>query len=118
MKKISGFTLIEIMVVVLIVGILAGIGYPAYMNYVDRSKIVDGKTLLLENAQILEREYAVNNIYTNATLTGSRGDVTLTSTLNAHTFTINASMDLHSENECSTISLNEKGQRTPAGCWD
>jgi len=106
------------MVVLIIVGILAGIGYPAYMDYVDRSKIVDGKTLLLENAQILEREYAVNNAYTDATLTGSRGDVTLKSTINTHTFTLNAAMDLHSANDCSAISINEKGQRTPAGCWN
>ena len=46
MKKQQGFTLIELMIVVAIVAILAAIALPAYQDYIIRSQVAEGATLL------------------------------------------------------------------------
>ncbi|KTT67371.1 pilus assembly protein PilE [Pseudomonas oryzihabitans] len=63
--RARGFTLIELMITVAIVGILAGIAYPSYQSYVLRSHRSEGQALLNEAAARMERYYAQNNAYTN-----------------------------------------------------
>jgi type IV pilus assembly protein PilE len=58
-----GFTLIELMVVVAIVGILAAIALPAYSNYVLRSKLVAGTNLLSTIRAQMEQYYLDNRTY-------------------------------------------------------
>lgn len=63
MKRSGGFTLIELMIVVVIVAILAAIAIPAYGRYAFRAHRVDGQELLLRVANAQERHYATNNRY-------------------------------------------------------
>ena len=60
----SGFTLIELMIVVAIVGILAAISYPSYQSYVERTGRSDGIAKLSEVMQAQERFYSQNQTYT------------------------------------------------------
>ena len=59
----QGITLMELMIVVAIVGILAGVAFPAYKAYVDRAKRSEGKVFLMEIAARQERYYFDNNSY-------------------------------------------------------
>lgn len=61
-----GFTLIELMITVAIVGILAAVAYPSYQQHVLKSWRGKAKSCLLENAQWLERSYTTNGRYDQA----------------------------------------------------
>ena len=64
MVNMKGFTLIELVIVVAIVGVLTAIGLPAYRDYVVRTNRVDAKTALATLSLAQERFYSVNNRYT------------------------------------------------------
>ena len=51
--KTAGFTLIELMIVIVIIGLLASIALPAYQNYVNRAKITEGFQLASEDQALL-----------------------------------------------------------------
>ncbi len=74
MKK--GFSLIELLIVMVIVGILTTIAYPSYKDYVARARRSDGQSALLDLASRLERFYSEHNTYQTATIaTGSSTDI-------------------------------------------
>jgi type IV pilus assembly protein PilE len=60
----GGFTLIEVMIVVVIIGILAAIAYPSYQQHVRESKRADAHAALLRIATLEEKFFSNNNAYT------------------------------------------------------
>lgn len=63
-KASRGFTLIELMIVVAIIGIIAAIGYPSYTTYVKKAGRAEAQALLLEVMERQEQAYRSNLRYT------------------------------------------------------
>jgi len=101
MRRHAGFTLLELMVVVVIVAILAAIGYPSYSDYIRRGKIAEAISTLADTRTKMEQFFLDNRTYLNsdaanmpcnaAVLSAGKKQFTYTCTnLGAGTYTVTA----------------------------
>jgi len=67
-SRSSGFSLLELMIAVGIVGILASVALPSYRTSIVRAKRSEARTAMLDAAQFMQRFYAANNRYDTAVL--------------------------------------------------
>jgi len=70
-KNATGFTLIEIMIAITIVGILASIAYPSYVNQMQQTRRADCEAALMQLASVMERDFSRNNQYRNLIAAGN-----------------------------------------------
>ncbi|MCK1792530.1 type IV pilin protein [Pseudomonas violetae] len=126
-----GFTLIEIMIVIAIIGIVITIGYPSLTEYVKKGRRAEVAGLLSEQAQILERFYSNSktNVYTGATLSASNDYYTLVPTLTDQTYKLTAKRKVGSAmaaDKCGDFTITNTGARgmenaaaglTTKDCW-
>jgi type IV pilus assembly protein PilE len=130
-KYVHGFTLVELMIAVAVIGILAAIAIPNYQQYVLRANRADAKAILMESAQYMERYYTTNNTYVGATVfsavspKGALGnskkyDITFSAGPTANSFTLQAATNGGQDNDsCGDLTLSNTGAQTAAiaGCW-
>jgi type IV pilus assembly protein PilE len=121
--KQRGFTLIEIMVVVMVMAVLASIALPSYQEQVRKGRRADALAAMNETAQALERFYTLNNTYTGYTLRATeqqsprQGDVVfyriaMRVTDGGVGYAITATPQ--QEDRCGTLTLNSQGVRAAA----
>ena len=122
-KKKAGFTLIELMIAVVVIGILAAIAYPSYVDSVRKSRRADAKTALMENAQRMETFYAREAKYDNATLSSSKspdGFYSLALTAAGSSYTITATpLGDQANDAIKGLRINEAGKKesNTGGAW-
>lgn len=119
--KLSGFTLIELMITVAILAIIAAVTIPAYTQYVDRGKRAEARAALLDIAARQERHYSNNRQYTatlsdlNMSGTSENGNYTLSVALggsNNQDFDATATPSGWTDDECGDLSIDETGAKT------
>ena len=147
MKKISirGFSLLELMIVVVVLGLLAAVAYPSYTDQIRKGRRNDGRSALMTTAQAMERYFTENSTYNGPALGatssigrtssqegyytisfdsaptgGSVCGTTDTSSTSATAYRICATpTGAQATDSCGTLSISSTGVKTPtsSGCW-
>ncbi len=131
-----GFSLVELMIAIAIVGILASIGYPAYQEQVRETRRADCTGVLMNAANSLERRYTERGSYAGWTpgslascpIDGGTAFYNVTTTvLTATTYTLQATaIGAQSDDKCGNLTLTHTGTRgvnsanagiTANDCW-
>ncbi|HEV3018981.1 MAG TPA: type IV pilin protein [Burkholderiaceae bacterium] len=142
-RAACGFTLLELLITVVLLGILAAIAIPSYSAYITRGQRAAAKAALMQSAQGLERYYTVNGSYTAgasavipfAPNDGGQITYALAPTLASQTYSLTAtpcgtagtcpSASTFNDAECGALTLTNTGLKTvsggtntdPAYCW-
>jgi type IV pilus assembly protein PilE len=134
-KSNRGFTLIEVMIALVVVGLLSALAYPSYQQQVAKGRRTDAKQSLLELSQRMERYYTERGTYAGATLgasglypsvtSGGYYDLSITAqTLDG--FTVRATpRGVQVGDACASFLYNQVGDQTVSGdatlsavkCW-
>jgi type IV pilus assembly protein PilE len=122
----TGFTLVEMMIVVAIVAILAMVALPSYTRYGYRARRSDGQQLLMRVANAQERYYGTFNKYGGDPVTGDLKLGSATSEKGYYTVAI-TSTDLtkgytatvtptngQQRDVCGALSIDSRGNKLPA----
>jgi type IV pilus assembly protein PilE len=132
-KNKAGFTLVELMIVIAIIGILAAVGYPAYTSSVKKANRADAIDSLLSLSGRMEEYYMNNDSYVGATInvdgTGTVGSSQTSDNLftlsitaaTAFSYSLTATPKT-ADAECSTLTYDSLGKKGATGtaaadCW-
>jgi type IV pilus assembly protein PilE len=130
----QGFTLIELMIVVMIVAVLAAIAFPSYTHYMDRGKRAEGRAMLMDAASKMEKHYGdcfrfgtaiaaardcaagQVNLCGAATCSSVTGKYTLTLNGTTSSYVLNAApAGNFTDDDCGDLALRSTGEKCILG---
>lgn len=127
LKKNRGFTLLEIIIVIIIIGVLASLALPRFIRTAEYSRATEALTNLSGMRQAMNRCFLQANSYALCTLAGLDVDIPAAGTTHfnytlsavaANTFTINAQRtELNGGNIADWIRIEEGGRKTGSGAF-
>ncbi|MBS0357774.1 MAG: prepilin-type N-terminal cleavage/methylation domain-containing protein [Proteobacteria bacterium] len=136
-KKSLGFTLIELIIVITIIGILATLAFPSYEKYIIKTRRIDGQTALLNLAAQMEHYFFQHHTYAGATIGSGNLDTDVLAsnqspegwytlsitTQNTTDFSLKATPNNTKDTLCDSLTLdslgikNQTGTGTVKDCW-
>lgn len=130
-KALRGFTLIELVITMAIVGILATVAYPSYSNFITSSNRTEALRELVRVANLQEQFFVDTRGYTadlsqlgvsaGAAYETQSENYTITSAVVGNAYTLSATAQggqASRDTDCPIITLTDTGARGPAVCWD
>lgn len=127
MQKSTGFTLIELMIVVAIMAILASVAYPSFSSYLLKSNRVEAIQALY-SMQVKQEEWRISHpSYTSAATDlispTSTAHYTYSATVSGGSYTVTATAkgkqlnDKEGAVSCTPLTLTRSNSKTPSACW-
>jgi type IV pilus assembly protein PilE len=131
-KNLLGFTLVELMITVAIVGILAAVAYPSYVDFVTRSNRTEAQRELMRLANRQEQYYVDMRTYTDDMkelgqsddpYVTESGNYSIDAVKTSTTFTLTATAQGNqatADASCKTLTIDQTGKQGPssANCWE
>lgn len=129
-KSSLGFSLIELMITVAIIGILAAVVYPSYVDNVTRSNRSEAQRELLRIANLQEQFYVDFRRYNNDMVElglgadpyiTDQGNYSIDATIDHGEFTLTAKAlgnQKTNDSGCTELTITETGQKSPSSCWE
>ena len=123
----KGFSLVELVIALAIIGILAAIAAPLYRDHLADMRRTDGQSALLQAAHNMQKYYSANGTYIGAVLDPSASEkgfyaISFSAGPTAQSYTMQAVPQAGQAGDgCGTLTIDQAGRKTAAGplgeCW-